>query len=954
MATKRSNIFDPIQKNLDQKIYNGITPRPRVVKFITDEMQKVLTPILGFDPLEFMDLYLTGSLTTYQYSETSDCDISVFIKWDMWPTGEDPNTIRRKIIPVVMNKLDGSNVPGTEHPIQHFVVPPGTEPHDLYKPGLRSAWSFRDHKWIVPPEKDRVHDISVELPVLYSRAELMADKMETLLQVNPIYAKQFWHQIHRKRTMDQQAGLGDFSEGNIVYKYLLHNGYFDRIRDELGEKISKVTKVHVIQGQDPYGDRDADRAPLLYHPETDQLFIGQVGSHHGLVWEDFNKRLGEMPPYNELIEGDFYPKPIPQYNIPARWVIYDPADPASGARQPTPEEGIDMGMAMKFHKPLPVYRGNNQFIAKQADWDENFDMSTYDQYLPPVGSIWTISDPWALTRNPPGPATRTIQVEDTEGRYIWYRDLDTQTGKDQRDGMSVNMWNDKMHRGIIWQRGTEWSFQESPEEAAGNWPDTLPENWSMVREAATQRLFLAYELPPEIVQQVMQWQQENLPEGVYPEPATNLHMTIAFLGDTDETMIPHLQQILAKILPSSVVLSGPIEYRELDKLAFLALEDNGGNEVVEQLNEQLNQLMGYEPQFRPWLPHITVWRFGPNNKPNLNPALPNFGSFSPVGVNVYTSVRNPTGKGGIYQKVADDLSWVDKSTPYGTPAGGVVTGPEHWGDDSIDLPSEPGRDLKPLDNENIHDPKGSLKVIYDFERDQIILGDVKKADQFPPGQIIGDYRDGDVYLNAHAEAWFNANYFKRLWQHSFPKRPIRHVILDKGHGQHEVVHRHPTSAILPGHEDLHLQEEGTGSREEAREAAAGAQEDLVWPEDWESVDNISQAAVDNHQGYRDPGLIMGAIGNVKMQRMYGAHGDIFDTAANLIGKVQRQQAVVEGNKRTATLLGLNFLEENGFDTQPLAREGVWQQLVNLVYNLSDSSEESVEALANFLREHLNG
>jgi hypothetical protein len=213
---------------------------------------------------------------------------------------------------------------------------------NLYKPGLRSAWSFRDHKWIVPPEKDRVHDISVELPVLYNRAELMADKMETLLQVNPIYAKQFWHQIHRKRTMDQQAGLGDFSEGNIVYKYLLHNGYFDRIRDELGEKI-----------------------------------------------------------------------------------------------------------------------------AKQADWDENFDMSTYDQYLPPVGSIWTVSDPWALTKNPPGPATRTIQVEDTEGRYIWYRDLDTQTGKDQRDGMSVNMWNDKMHRGIIWQRGTEWSFQGAPRKLRG-------------------------------------------------------------------------------------------------------------------------------------------------------------------------------------------------------------------------------------------------------------------------------------------------------------------------------------------------------------------------------------------------------------------------------------------------------------------------------------------------------
>jgi hypothetical protein len=54
----------------------------------------------------------------------------------------------------------------------------------------------------------------------------MEDKMNVLLATNPIYAKEFWHQIHRKRTMDQKAGLGDFSEGNIVYKLLLHDGYF--------------------------------------------------------------------------------------------------------------------------------------------------------------------------------------------------------------------------------------------------------------------------------------------------------------------------------------------------------------------------------------------------------------------------------------------------------------------------------------------------------------------------------------------------------------------------------------------------------------------------------------------------------------------------------------------------------------------------------------------------------
>lgn len=1068
---KRANIFDPIQKELDQKVFNGIDPRPRIIKFISDEMQKVLIPLIGFDPLEFMDLYLTGSLTTYQYGETSDCDISVFVQWDQWPTGEDPNTIRRRLIPIIMNKLDGTLLPATSHPIQHFIVPPGVEPDDLYKPGLRSAWSFRDSKWLVPPEKDRVHDISVELPVLYHRAEMMADKMNILLETNPIYAKEFWHQIHRKRQMDQQKGLGDFSEGNIVYKYLLHNGYFDRIRDELGEKISKLA----------------------------------------------------------------------------------------------------------------------------AETDLGFGTAPGENYMPPIGSVWTMSNPFAgatpATRDQP--KRQTIQVIDTDNRMVWYKDLDRQQGLDSADGMSLNRWNDLMYRQILRMRNQEWHLQESPEQAADLWPDTLPPNWSMVREAGefdipnyarmvflfepdgrieigdpdlhsdhenlsgelgrefnkrfemrfpsdealdeywhshgpyqgevniygkdyrindensevgitaeqrqkidqavqaylerkqsswkmadTQRLFLAYELPEQIVAQVIQWQEQNLPEGVHPEPATNLHMTIAFLGDTDTSMIPGLQQILGEIDPTQVSLSGPIEYRELEKLAFLALQDNGGNEVVEQINEKLNALMGYEPQFKPWLPHITVWRFAPENKPNLQPQLPNFGAFTPLGVHVYTSVKNPVG-GGTYQKVAatqtmyhvspdgghetsgftdprgvylfdnvdeaisfgngwlekhpekhlyqveadpnqlgpdqewealeeeenphafyyegaippenvrlldskkrpdywtrkdyerlsegyarpelpapdwqigktaDDLSWVDKSTPYGTPDGGFIGGPDHPGDDPIgDQPTS----VPPRDDQS--PSRHSLKIIYDFDRDQIILGDKATAEQFPPGQIIGEYRAPDVYLTDHAEAWFNPKYFKKLWLHSFPKREIRHVILDRGHGSQEVVHRAPESAILEDHEahqDTQAQLEATEHEAHGQEAPAPvrqAQEHVAyrWP-DWDDIDFLSHEAVDNHQGYRDQEGLMGAVGNVQLANMYGQHQDIFDVAADLLYKIQRQQAAVEGNKRTAASVALHFLEEHGVDTQPLDTH--FEALADIIANLDRGT--TMEQLAAFFREHL--
>lgn len=234
---RSANIFDPIQKELDQKVFTGITPKPTTLQFIQNGLEKLLTKTYDFPIMEYIDLYLTGSLTTYQYDETSDCDISVFVQWDMLPEGV---VRRRDLVALMVDKLDGTILPGTQHPIQHFVVGKGIEPTDLYKPGLRSAFSFRTNEWIQPPERERVHDVANELPLLYHRAQLMAEKMELLLNLNPIYAKEFWHQIHRKRQKDQQAGLGDFSEGNIVYKYLLHNGFFDRIRTELGEVIAKV------------------------------------------------------------------------------------------------------------------------------------------------------------------------------------------------------------------------------------------------------------------------------------------------------------------------------------------------------------------------------------------------------------------------------------------------------------------------------------------------------------------------------------------------------------------------------------------------------------------------------------------------------------------------------------------------------------------------------------------
>jgi hypothetical protein len=242
---RKSNIFDPIEDKLDQRVFDGEEPEKRVKNFVKRlYLKEFAREFPDLDPNELIKLYITGSLTTYQYSDTSDMDISVFPDYSAFEkAGIDPKEARKRLISMSIDHVDGTFLPGGVHPLQFFVVPEGINPEDLYKPGLRSAYNLQENEWIVPPERSRTHDIKREMPEMYQRASAMADKMTQALDNDPETARAMWLQVHQKRQLDQRAGLGDFSEGNIVYKFLLNQGLFDRIRTELGEYIASLTTI---------------------------------------------------------------------------------------------------------------------------------------------------------------------------------------------------------------------------------------------------------------------------------------------------------------------------------------------------------------------------------------------------------------------------------------------------------------------------------------------------------------------------------------------------------------------------------------------------------------------------------------------------------------------------------------------------------------------------------------
>jgi hypothetical protein len=236
---RTSNILDPIHPTLDSKVWNKPNaPEPMLKeehrKWIIDTIWHILDQA-GYDGMDkWLSLVFTGSLTTYQYSDRSDIDTSLFIDTEQFPEWS-----RAEMIVLMVDKLDDLLLPGTPHPLQGFVMPQGIAKEDVYKPGLRSGWDVIDRFWVQPPERNRAHDIQQEMQDTYTYALQVGDKMDRLLKYEPEKAAMYWHQIHRRRRKDQQGGKGDFSESNIAYKMLVNTpGLIPRIEKALGEHIA--------------------------------------------------------------------------------------------------------------------------------------------------------------------------------------------------------------------------------------------------------------------------------------------------------------------------------------------------------------------------------------------------------------------------------------------------------------------------------------------------------------------------------------------------------------------------------------------------------------------------------------------------------------------------------------------------------------------------------------------
>lgn len=163
----------------------------------------------------------------------------------------------------------------------------------------------------------------------------------------------------------------------------------------------------------------------------------------------------------------------------------------------------------------------------------------------------------------------------------------------------------------------------------------------------TLRLFVAAELPGDVVEALVDWRPRA--DGLRPVAPEALHVTLAFLGSREEddvaAIAPVLERVARPVGRLSLARAVWLPKRRPRVLA-VELEDADGALAAMQgeLAAGLREAIGWTPEKRPFLAHVTVARVrsGARRLPDAED-VPDRGPFGASALTLFRSLLSPRG-----------------------------------------------------------------------------------------------------------------------------------------------------------------------------------------------------------------------------------------------------------------------------------------------------------------------
>jgi 2'-5' RNA ligase len=139
-------------------------------------------------------------------------------------------------------------------------------------------------------------------------------------------------------------------------------------------------------------------------------------------------------------------------------------------------------------------------------------------------------------------------------------------------------------------------------------------------------LFVALDLPEELREGIAAWGRQELADPVLrPVAQESLHVTLAFLGHRPESEIEEIGQVVRENgAPAPwVELLDPVQRppRGRARLYALPVLSPGTEALQEGVAKALTSAGFYEPETRPFWPHVTLARVRSEGRGSKRPAL---------------------------------------------------------------------------------------------------------------------------------------------------------------------------------------------------------------------------------------------------------------------------------------------------------------------------------------------
>jgi hypothetical protein len=245
---KNQNILKSfmLQDKLNPDVWS--LPKEQMLPNIRERLLDIANEFIEFldVPVFVDDVVLTGSLSNYNWSKYSDFDLHLIIDFNQFP--KDTIELYQKLFNLKKMLFNTNHDITIKNYEVELYAQDESEPHES-----TGVYSVLFDEWIKKPKKENIDINSKEIESKTKKwMEIIDDVIENAKDEELDDAKALIKKYKEKIKKFRQCGLekgGEFSNENLVFKFLRRNGYIKKLYDFenklMDKRLSLENKIKV-------------------------------------------------------------------------------------------------------------------------------------------------------------------------------------------------------------------------------------------------------------------------------------------------------------------------------------------------------------------------------------------------------------------------------------------------------------------------------------------------------------------------------------------------------------------------------------------------------------------------------------------------------------------------------------------------------------------------------------